>query len=179
MKQENLEFIEAVEFLAKKFNITLEYEAGGPSHGEVSLRKQIFELHEIATTWFHQQFLESKEAAPVRDYWKNQRGFTPETAKEVKIGYAPAARDAFALYCKKRNLSTAAMHQSGLFFARDGERNHEYFKSRFRGRLMILSLIHISEPCPSPLRLVSNFVSSYYPKRPTQTTYSANKVPTH
>ena len=137
MKQENLEFIEAVEFLAKKFNVNLEYEAGGPSHEEVSLRKQIFELHEIATTWFHQQFLESKEAAPVRNYWKNQRGFTPETAKEVKIGYAPVARDAFALYCKKRNLSTAAMHQSGLFFARDGERNHEYFKSRFRGRLMI------------------------------------------
>jgi DNA primase len=137
MKQENLEFIEAVEFLAKKFNVTLEYEAGGPSQEEVSLRKQIFELHEIATTWFHQQFLESKEAAPVREYWKNQRGFTPETAKEVKIGYAPAARDAFALYCKKRNLSTAAMHQSGLFFARDGERNHAYFKSRFRGRLMI------------------------------------------
>ena len=54
MKQENLEFIEAVEFLAKKFNVTLEYEAGGPSHEEVSLRKQIFELHEIATTWFHQ-----------------------------------------------------------------------------------------------------------------------------
>jgi DNA primase len=80
MKQENLEFIEAVEFLAKKFNVTLEYEAGGPSHEEVSQRKQIFELHEIATTWFHQQFLESKEAAPVRDYWKNQRGFTPETA---------------------------------------------------------------------------------------------------
>ncbi|MEC8614255.1 MAG: toprim domain-containing protein, partial [Verrucomicrobiota bacterium] len=52
-------------------------------------------------------------------------------------GYAPAARDAFALYCKKRNISTAAMHQSGLFFARDGERNYEYFKSRFRGRLMI------------------------------------------
>ena len=137
MKQENLEFIEAVEFLAKKFNITLEYEEGGPSREEVSLRKQIFELHELATTWFHEQFLSSAEAAPVRDYWKNKRGFTPETAKEVKIGYAPAARETFALYCKERQVSTAAMHKSGLFFARDGERNHEYFKSRFRGRLMI------------------------------------------
>ncbi|MDQ8193558.1 DNA primase [Coraliomargarita sp. SDUM461004] len=137
MKQENLEFIEAVEFLAKKFNISLEYEAGGPSREEVSLRKQIFELHELVTTWFHQQFLESQEAGPVRDYWKNKRGFSPETAKEVKIGYAPAAREALALYCKERKISTAAMLQSGLFFARDGERNHENFKSRFRGRLMI------------------------------------------
>lgn len=137
MKQENLEFIEAVEFLAKKFNITLEYEEGGPSREEVSLRKQIFELHEIATTWFHQQFLDSQEAAPVREYWQQQRGFTLDTAKEVKIGYAPAVRDALALFCKERDVSVAAMHQSGLFFARDGERNHAYFKSRFRGRLMI------------------------------------------
>lgn len=137
MKQENLEFIEAVEFLAKKFNITLEYEAGGPSREEVSLRKQIFELHELATTWFHQQLLESEEAAPVREYWQAQRGFSLDTAREVKIGYAPAAREAFGLLCQQRKISTAAMHQSGLFFARDGERNHAYFKSRFRGRLMI------------------------------------------
>jgi DNA primase len=137
MKQENLEFIEAVEYIAKKFNITLEYEEGGPSREEVSLRKQIFELHELATTWFHQQFLESPEAAPVRDYWQQQRGFEMDTAKEVKIGYAPAARNALALYCKQRGVSTAAMHQSGLFFARENESNHEYFKSRFRGRLMV------------------------------------------
>ncbi|NBB77954.1 MAG: DNA primase [Verrucomicrobia bacterium] len=137
MKQENLEFYEAIEFLAKKFNITLEYEAGGPSREEVSLRKQIFELHELVTAWFHRQFLESEEAAPVRTYWTESRGFTEETAEEVKIGYAPAAREALALYCKERNISTAAMHRSGLFFARDGEQNHAYFKSRFRGRLMI------------------------------------------
>ncbi len=137
MKQENLEFIEAVEFIAKKFNITLEYEEGGPTREQVSLRKQIFELHELATTWFHRHFMESPEAAPVRDYWQTQRGFSMETAQELKIGYAPAARNALALYCKERGVSTAAMHQSGLFFARDNESNHEYFKSRFRGRLMI------------------------------------------
>lgn len=137
MKQENLEFIEAVEFLAKKFNISLEYEEGGPSREEISLRKQVFDLHEVATAWFHQQFLESNEADPVREYWQQLRGFTLDTAREVKIGYAPAAREDFALFCQKRSISTAAMHQSGLFFARDGESNHAYFKSRFRGRLMI------------------------------------------
>jgi len=137
MKQENLEFIEAVEFLARKFNITLEYEEGGPSREQVSLRKQIFELHEIATSWYHQQFLKSEEAFPVREYWQKKRGFTVETAKEVKIGYAPSARNAFALYCQDRKISIEVMHKCGLFFAREGERNHACFKSRFRGRLMI------------------------------------------
>ncbi len=56
MKVENLEFIEAVEFLAGKFSINLEYESGGPSADDISLRKQIFSLHELAATWFHEQF---------------------------------------------------------------------------------------------------------------------------
>jgi len=137
MKQENLEFIEAVEFIAKKFNITLEYEEGGPTREEVSLRKQIFELHELAATWFHQQLKQSAEAAPVRQYWQEQRGFSMETADEVKIGYAPTARNAFALYCKERQIMTSAMHQSGLFYARENENQHGNFKSRFRGRLMV------------------------------------------
>lgn len=137
MKQENLEFFEAVEFIAKKFNINLEYEEGGPSREQVSLRKLIYELHELATYYYHQCFLKSEEAAPVREYWQEQRGFSMETADEVKIGYAPASRNAFALYCRDKKISPAAMHQSGLFFARDNEQNYENFKSRFRGRLMI------------------------------------------
>lgn len=137
MKQENLEFIEAVEFLARKFNINLEYEEGGSTQEAVSLRKEIFELHELATTWYNKQFLESEEAAPVREYWQSERGFTLETAKEIKIGYAPAAKDTFSLYCLKRKISIHAMHQSGLFFSRADQREHAFFKSRFRGRLMI------------------------------------------
>lgn len=137
MKMENLEFYEAIEFIAKKFNITLEYEEGGPSREEMSLRKQLLELHELACDWFHQQLIDSAEAAPVRRYWKEQRGFSSETAKEFKIGYAPAAPQEFALYCKEKGISIPAMHQSGLFFARDREEVHGNFKSRFRGRLMI------------------------------------------
>ena len=137
MKVENLEFIEAVEFIAKKFNHSLEYEAGGPSRDDVSLRKQLFELHELATNWFHHQFLKSKEATPVRTYWTEKRGFSIENATEFKIGYAPTAIDSFALLCKEREISLAAMHRSGLFFAYENERDHRRFKSRFRGRLII------------------------------------------
>ena len=137
MKLENLEFPEAIEFLAKKFNIPLEYEDGGPSPETISLRKQIFEIHEIAASWFHQQFVESDEASPVRDYWQKKRSFSMETAKEFQIGYAPAAKNTFSLYLKTRGILTTAMKQSGLFFARETENDYAAFKSRFRGRLMI------------------------------------------
>lgn len=137
MKVENLEFYDAIEFLAKKFNINIEYEDGGPTREQISLRKQIFAIHELATEWFHHYFIKSEEAAPVRDYWQKQRAFDLETAQTHKIGYAPASVNAFALFCQKRGVSTEAMAASGLFFARDNERDHARFKSRFRGRLMV------------------------------------------
>ncbi|CAI8321564.1 MAG: DNA primase [Opitutia bacterium UBA7350] len=137
MKMENLEFIEAVEFLAQKFNINLEYEAGGPSKNDLSLRKQIFAVNDLAANWFHHQFIHSDEAAPVRQYWNDQRGFDNATAETYKVGYAPAALNALALLCQKKEISTEAMHQSGLFYAYDNEKDHQRFKSRFRGRLMI------------------------------------------
>ncbi|NCG08747.1 MAG: DNA primase [Verrucomicrobia bacterium] len=137
MKMENLEFIESVEFIARKFNINLEYEAGGPSKSDLSLRKQIFAVNELAANWFHHQFMKSEEAKPVRQYWTEQRGFETAIAEERKIGYAPAALNALALLCQKREITTEAMHQSGLFYAYDNESDHQRFKSRFRGRLMI------------------------------------------
>lgn len=137
MKMENLEFIEAVEFIAKKFNIALEYEAGGPSREDMSLRKQLFDLHELVAEWFHRCLMESDEAAPVRQYWQEQRGFSLDHASEFKIGYAPAAINQLAGFCQKKGVPPAVLHAAGLFFARDGEQDHARFKSRFRGRLMI------------------------------------------
>ena len=137
MKMENLEFIEAVEFVAKKFNIALEYEEGGPSREEISLRKRIFELHEWTSSWFHRHFMESEEAAPVRAYWQEERGFDLETAKEYKIGYAPASINGLAQVCEKKGVPLNVMQASGLFFSRDNETDYRRYKSRFRGRLMV------------------------------------------
>ncbi len=138
MKMENLEFIEAVEFIAEKFSINLEYEKGkGPSRDAISLRKQLLEIHELATNWYHDQFIKNKEATAVRDYWTHERGFDMKLAVEFKIGYAPASLNAFAQFCLERKISLAAMHRSGLFYARENESDYTRFKSRFRGRLMI------------------------------------------
>lgn len=137
MRMENLDFAEAIEFIAKKFNITLEYEEGGPSREEISQRKQLFDLHEFAANWFHQAFMKSKEAADVRRYWQENRGFSLETAAEFKIGYAPADALALSRACEQKKIPPSVMQASGLFFSFDNNQDYGRFKSRFRGRLMI------------------------------------------
>jgi DNA primase len=137
MEMEHLEFPEAVEFIARRFNIELEYESGGPDRQTLSLRRQLFDLHDAVTDWFHQQLLHSAEAAEVRSYWTEQRGFTLDAAKRYQIGYAPGDRKGLIQAIDKKRFSDEALAASGLFFDSRNRSNALDWLPRFRGRLMI------------------------------------------
>ena len=114
MKLENIEFPEAVEFIAKRFNFQLSYDSGGPDLATQSLRKQLFELHELVSEWFHRQLLESAAAENVRQYWQTTRAFDLKVAQQFKIGFAPSS---FALYqyCRQKGIQQEALQASGYF----------------------------------------------------------------
>jgi len=138
---EGLNFTEAVETLAKRFGVPIEYEEGaGPTREERSLRQELFDLHELAADHFHQAFQgRSATGDFLRAYWTDQRRFPLELAEEFKIGAAdPAGGELAALLMKKR-FSEEALRQCGLFFAsRDsGPLLLGSLRARFRGRLMI------------------------------------------
>ncbi|NRA26837.1 MAG: DNA primase [Opitutales bacterium] len=135
---ENISFEEAVETLAKRFNISIEYEAGGPSREERSLRQELFDLHEVAAQWFRDAFQASNEEGEyARDYWTEQRKFSAETGEDYKIGWAPT--DSFALHekLKQKGYSPQALQQSGLFYLREEHVGAQKARCRFAGRLMI------------------------------------------
>ena len=138
---EGLTFTEAVETLAKRFGVTLEYEAGaGPSREERSLRQELFDLHEFAADHFHQAFKGPGTAAAfMRGYWAERRRFPPELADEFKIGVADEAGGDLAARLLRKKYSEEALRACGLFFApRDaGPLMLGALKPRFRGRLMI------------------------------------------
>ncbi len=138
---EGLTFIEAVETLAKRFGVPLEYEAGsGPSPEERSLRQELFELHEVAAEHFHQTFRGAGAAGEfMRAYWTGRRRFPLELAEEFKIGAADEHGSELAAVLLKRKFSEDALRQCGLFFApREGAPLMlGSLRHRFRGRLMI------------------------------------------
>lgn len=137
MEMEHLEFPEAIEFIARRFNIELEYESGGPDRQTLSLRRQLFDLHDTVAAWFHRQLIESTEAAEVRDYWVEQRGFSIEAAKRYLIGYAPADRKALIKAIDQKRFGDEVLAASGLFFESRNRASALDWLPRFRGRLMI------------------------------------------
>jgi DNA primase len=138
---EGLTFIEAVETLAKRFGVPLEYEEGtGPSREERSLRQELFDLHELAAEHFHQVFRGASPAGEfMRAYWTGKRRFPIELAEEFKIGAADERGSELADLLLKRKFSEDALRQCGLFFAprEGGPLMLGSLRHRFRGRLMI------------------------------------------
>jgi DNA primase len=138
---EGLTFIEAVETLAKRFGVPLEYEAGaGPTQEERSLRQELFDLHELAAEHFHQVFRGAGAAGDfMRAYWTGKRQFPLELAEEFKIGATDERGSALADVLIKRKFSEDSLRQCGLFFAprEGGPLMLGSLRHRFRGRLMI------------------------------------------
>jgi DNA primase len=136
---EQLSFVEAMEALGQRFSVPIEYEeGGGPTVEERSIRKELFDLHEVAAEHYHQTFKGQSAAGEfLRRYWKEQRQFPLEVAEEFKIG-AAEPNDALAALVLKKRFSEDAIRQSGLFFVREGAMlTLGALKPRFRGRLMI------------------------------------------
>lgn len=136
---EKLEFNEAIEILAERFNIPLTYEEGGaPSKQERSLRRELLEIHDQAADFFHQTLLKKDTDSSVAlEYWVNQRGFTIELAKEFKIGFAPTRSQELNRRLLAKGFSTEAIRECGLFYTSERDPDPERFRNRFRGRLMI------------------------------------------
>jgi len=136
---EQLSFVEAIEALGQRFNIPIEYEAGGgPTREERSLRNELFELHDFAADHFFNSFKSNNKTGDfLRTYWETQRKFPMELADEFKIGAAEPVDTLISAVWKKR-FSEDALRQSGLFFIREGAPlSLNTMRARFRGRLMI------------------------------------------
>lgn len=126
MEYDRLEFVDAVEELARRVRLTVPYEGGrgGPREDN----SEAYAVLEGATAWFQRQLAGSERA---RDYF-DRRGVGDELRQRFRLGYAPNAWDGL-----KRELSTGAGRQKELL--RQGlliEGGHQGSYDRFRDRVM-------------------------------------------
>lgn len=138
MMTENLTFYEAVETIARRHGITVEYEEDGMSKEAVSLRSQLFRIHESLAAHFQRAFqANNAEAEAIRRYWTEQRGFPLRDAEDFGIGYAPANPASLLEELRKEGFSPEVWRESGAFFSRPGEADLRHFGLRFAGRLIV------------------------------------------
>ncbi len=122
---EHLDFVDAVENLASKANITLRYtEAGG---GEDRRRRaHLHEVVEKAVEWYHERLRTSPDAARARSYLRS-RGFDGEEVSNYRIGWAPDGWDEMT---RSLRLSRSDLEATGLGMLNRRNRLQDFFRSR-------------------------------------------------
>ena len=130
MLWDRLTFPEAVEQLARKAGIQIEFSASRDRDAS-GRKEQLFTLHGEVAGFFHAQLMREPSARIARDYLK-KRKVSAEAAKEFMIGYSPDAWDATLQWGAGRKYSPQLLEQGGLVIQREGGGYYD----RFRGRLM-------------------------------------------
>ena len=127
-KKENLDFIETVEFLAKRAGIA--FERKGVDREKASEREQAFALNELTARFFQERLTKSQDAQT----YLAGRAILKSTQEQFQVGFAPPDWEALSFYLQKSKQDMAFALKIGLVKERK-EGNSGYYDT-FRNRLM-------------------------------------------
>ncbi len=131
LETENLDFAAAVETLADRYGVRLEYEQSSPEEERRrAQRGRLLRLLDDAAGFYARYLWESAEAEPAREYLAG-RGIAEETARDFRLGFAPSAWDRVCAAALAKGFTAAELGQAGL-----SGRGRRGPVDRFRARLM-------------------------------------------
>ena len=121
---ENLDFAGAVEWLAERFRVTLEYEETSPQQEES--RKRRDRLHAVldqAASFYERHLWEAAAGVPVREYLET-RGLGEAVCREFRLGLSPGT--GLAQKAREKGFTAEELRGAGLTNARGSD----YFPQR-------------------------------------------------
>lgn len=117
MEKDGLSFGESVKKVADLSGLSVEIDSNPTYQKEISpqqqLQRKLIEVHQLATDFYHQILLHTKEGEQALQYLKD-RGFTDETIETFQLGVAPASRDLLVQLLKTKGYDEQTIRQSGL-----------------------------------------------------------------
>lgn len=121
---ENLDFAAAIEWLAERFRVSLEYEETSPRADAARRRRErLAALLDQATTYFERVLWDTDVGAPVRDYLSG-RGLGEEVSREFRLGLSRG--QGLVAKARERGFSLEEIRAGGLA----NHRGNDYFPFR-------------------------------------------------
>jgi DNA primase len=131
-RQENVEFPEALEILARRAGIELKPQTD-IQKTEADLEHRLEDINKLAASYYHDQLIATAAGDIARRYLV-KRGLNQDTVDRFQLGFAPDAWHTLGSYLGGKNAQTADLLKSGLVVVREDGNGHY---DRFRNRIMI------------------------------------------
>jgi DNA primase len=155
---EQLDFAGAVEWLADRFNVQIEYEETTPQQDARRRRRErLFELLDAAATFYQRYLWDSEAGSTARDYLAG-RGLKEEVSREYRLGLALGG-NRLARKALERGFTRDELAAAGLV----NRRGNDYFSGRLlfpladaRGRVLGFQARKLREDDPLRAKYVNS-----------------------
>jgi DNA primase len=165
-KTENVDFVGAIELLAQRFGVELEYEEASPEQEQRRRRDdRLRALLERAAEFYSRVLWDSELGAPAREYLAS-RGLGEEVCREFRLGYAPGGAR-LASRAAQEDYTADELRAVGLA----NSRGNDYFQRRIvfpladaRGRVRGFQARKLHDDDPLQAKYVNSPESDLFKK---------------
>jgi DNA primase len=132
MEHEKYSYVEALRWLAAKYNVPIEETEASP---EIKQQQQVSDslyiINSFAQKYFSEALFNSEEGQDAGLSYLKERGYREEIIKKFQLGYNPEARDKFATAAVAAQYNPEYLLKTGLVTMRD-----EKLVDNYRGRII-------------------------------------------
>jgi DNA primase len=130
MEHEQMSYVEALKYLAAKYNIEIEEtEQTDAMKAEQSAKDALYIVNEFASNYYVQQLTQSQEGKSIGYSYFRERGFSDEIIGKFQLGYSPEAGDAFTRHAIENGYLVENLKKAGLTGEKEG-RTFDFFRGR-------------------------------------------------
>ncbi|MDR2970571.1 MAG: DNA primase [Bacteroidales bacterium] len=132
MEHEKISYPEALRYLAKKYNITIEEEAEKTKEEieDENKKESLLLLNQFAENYFVEQLFDTEDGRNIALSYFKERGLNETIIKKFKLGYNPEGWDAFTQTALKRGYKKEQLLTLGLTKESENGKLFDFFHGR-------------------------------------------------
>jgi DNA primase len=133
MEHDKLSYVEALRWLAKRYNIEIEETELSPEQKQQQQTgDSLYIINSFASKFFEDQLWNSTEGQNIAVSYLKERGFRDEVLKKFQIGYNPQAKDELTKALLANQFNKELLPKTGLSVIR----NETELADNYRGRII-------------------------------------------
>ncbi|MEO6639161.1 MAG: DNA primase [Ginsengibacter sp.] len=173
MEHEKYSYVEALKWLAAKYNVQIEETETSPEYKEQQqVADSLYIINKFAQKFFSEVLFTTDEGLNIGLEYLKERGFREEIIKKFEIGYNPAARDTFSEAATSAKFNEELLKKSGLSVERD-----QALQDNYRGRIIFPVHNHSGKLAGFGARLIKkNDKAPKYINTPENEIYVKSKI---
>lgn len=133
MEHDKLSYVEALRWLAKRYNIDIEETEQTPEQKQLQQTgDSLYIINSFAVKFFEEQLWDTEDGNVIALSYLKERGFRDEIIKKFNIGYNPQAKDTLTKALLSNQFNKELLPKTGLSVIRnDGD-----LQDNYRGRII-------------------------------------------